>query len=240
MPDQLTIACARCGTSIKLYPSQVGRKRFCSRACQRDGRHVTLICVECGKPFDEFANYASRARFCSRECNGRFHGRKQTERATITRICAMCGIEFRTTQHHGGRLTCSTDCGNAAKGRFGHGINQQVRHPRSSGIEERVAVWLTEHGIPFERHIEFGPCVIDFRIGLTLLEVNGCYWHGCELHNTALTAKQVGRRRRDSIVRTETQRAGVRLIEIWEHDIRANDWSALDPLLIHRPLPLIG
>ena len=100
-----------------------------------------------------------------------------------------------------------------------------------SGIERRVAEWLTEHGIQFEQQVKVHYSIIDFKIGDTLIEVNGCYWHGCAEHFPMITPMQQKRITRDKQLTTYCRKRGIPFLVIWEHDIRRNDFSALARLI---------
>lgn len=104
-----------------------------------------------------------------------------------------------------------------------------------SGVEDKVAAWLDEQGIAYERQVRLWYCVADFKVGGTYVEVNGCYWHGCEAHCSTLNKYQRKRRARDAGLRTYCLKHGmIPLLVIWEHDVRARDFSSLSPL---SPIP---
>jgi G:T-mismatch repair DNA endonuclease (very short patch repair protein) len=320
--------CERCGAQIRLAPSQVGRRRFCSRECQYEGhRAVTLACEHCGKSYQKPAAYQERSRFCSRRCLGLHFGEKQTATALIERACLSCGQPFQTTQHHGGKKTCSPECRKArystapterdskkvvmtcetcgsqkqvfpcrvrrfcsiscsAKANIGtvrsvvtlpcgwcgkavtkrksrltyssqlfcnrtcykdwdrqHKNSPEMRERlaerirnggfgKSSGVEDTVAAWMDERGIEYERQHTLRPFyTLDFRVGSVMVEVHGCYWHGCPEHNDELSIHQRKRQGRDAALSTFCANRSIPLLVIWEHDIRQGDFSALTPLL---------
>lgn len=109
-----TAQCVTCGKTIRVSPSQEGRRRYCSKACMPQSKMVTLVCEFCGKTYEKRDCYAERSRYCSRVCHGRAAGRRQTEAATVFRLCPVCGKTYQTTQHHGGSKTCG-DPGCVAK-----------------------------------------------------------------------------------------------------------------------------
>ncbi len=78
-------------------------------------RRVTKACEECGKTYELPLSRAKRNRFCSRYCQGVYSGHQKTIAATETRICPACGKEYQTTNHHGGKKTCSPECANKRK-----------------------------------------------------------------------------------------------------------------------------
>ena len=101
-----------------------------------------------------------------------------------------------------------------------------------SGTEHVVANWLTKCGIPFEAQVKLGRHrVADFKVGDTYIEVHGCYWHGCPLHFPVPTPQQKRRIARDASLSTYCRKRGIRLLVIWEHDVRDRNFMALAPLL---------
>lgn len=77
--------------------------------------NVQKVCEECGKIYKVFPSQVERSRFCSQLCQGIFTGRQRTIASTETRTCPACGKEYQTTNHHGGKKTCSQECANKRK-----------------------------------------------------------------------------------------------------------------------------
>ncbi len=106
--------CQKCGKLYDAPPTK--NKKFCSTECA--GNHsekIAKTCEECGKTYEVPPSKAGRSRFCSRHCHGVYSGHQQTMAATETRICPACGKEYQTTNHHGGKKTCSPECANKRK-----------------------------------------------------------------------------------------------------------------------------
>lgn len=98
-------------------------------------------------------------------------------------------------------------------------------------MEGIVAEHLTSMGVPFEQQVRVGVIyLVDFRVGDTYIEVNGCYWHGCAQHFPELTDQQRRRIKRDEHLSRYLAKRNRPLIVIWEHDIKHGDFSALDHL----------
>lgn len=107
--------CQRCGKSYEAPPTK--NQKYCSVQCAGNHRQrVSKTCAECGTAYTVPPSKVNRSRFCSRSCQGIFTGRRQTIAATETRICPVCDNEYQTTNHHGGRKTCSAECSNKWKG----------------------------------------------------------------------------------------------------------------------------
>jgi DNA mismatch endonuclease (patch repair protein) len=69
--------------------------------------------------------------------------------------------------------------------------------------------------------------------------VNGCFWHRCPIHGTTLprTHTAFWRRKfarnveRDKLNREELQSMGWEVIEIWEHEVKANPRACAERVL---------
>lgn len=123
-------ACASCAMLFRIYPSQEGRKRFCSSACRfRGHERVQKACESCGAAFNVPHSDRLRARYCSKDCRVKGTARENTERAQVNRACPICGIQFITTNRHGGRKACSRLCANR--------LRAQAVEPQDSKVERR-------------------------------------------------------------------------------------------------------
>lgn len=89
-------------------------------------------------------------------------------------------------------------------------------------IEQLVAGFLTELGLSYvqQKHV-VGVGYVDFYLQEynMIIEADGCYWHGCQLHYpTANLAKQ----QRDVRKHQTLTASGYLFLRLWEHDIRTN------------------
>lgn len=237
-PRQQFQACARCNKPFRVYPSEQGRARYCSRDCRyADRRPATLTCEQCGKAFTKNAAAAkqARTRFCSRRCVGLAGGVQQTAKAMVTRICPVCQSTYQTTQHHGGKLTCSKEC--AAEKRRRALASNAGAAASTSKLEDQVSRWLGARAISHTRQVRVSRFyVVDFQIGDLLIEVNGCYWHGCPEHFPQPTARQRARQARDRRLAGYCANRGIMLIVLWEHKLRLGDFSLLEAALRARAI----
>jgi DNA mismatch endonuclease (patch repair protein) len=71
----------------------------------------------------------------------------------------------------------------------------------------------------------------------TVIFVDGCFWHGCPIHATQprqnaafWRRKLAGNQARDALVTRTLQRAGWRVLRIWEHELGRK----LQARLLHR------
>jgi very-short-patch-repair endonuclease len=80
---------------------------------------------------------------------------------------------------------------------------------------------LDEHGVRYLRQKEIGHYHVDFYLPQTnsVVEVQGCYWHGCLQcgHDDAFHRT---RRRQDASRHTYLRRKGYQVELLWEHDFR--------------------
>lgn len=97
----IEIPCQTCGKLIIVLPSQVGRKKFCSRECSIESkkRPIRLTCRQCGKEFTKSASQADTV-YCSPECYaaGRAHVSSDG-----MRTCTQCGQNYPATTEYFGR-----------------------------------------------------------------------------------------------------------------------------------------
>lgn len=103
---------------------------------------------------------------------------------------------------------------------------------KPSSIEIAVADCLDNLGIAYERQKIIGPITVDFYLPdiHTVLEVQGCYWHGCEPcgYRDLAPANQ---RRRDQQRYHALRKEGYHVRQVWEHDILLNvDTAVKDSL----------
>lgn len=331
MTEDITKPCENCGKVMTLFPSQVGRKRFCSKKCQGYGRRIYFECLNCHKEFGVLPSRAnnSKPQFCSKKCQAEHHNFNATE----TRTCGVCGSDFESfiekSKEH---LYCSNECANEAR-RIGssfdrggkitvecevcgkpmtvwkyrrgtgkekkycsgkcrriaissqdrirtsvevpcdycgkpvwktqskleyhnhHFCNSDCYHawdsrykktPKMiaelarrisnfggpSGLEFKVAQWLDHHKVEYRQQAALKTYIVDFLIGDIYLEVNGCYWHGCQNCFSELNNIQKRRAHIDKSKRTYCKNRGLILIEVWEHEIEHDIDRAMQPLLI--------
>lgn len=87
-----------------------------------------------------------------------------------------------------------------------------------SSLEIRVKSLLDKIGIQYEQQKEIGIYAADFYLPdyNLILEVYGCYWHGCEMCGKAYPKKNRYDRRRENYIRA----CGYDLLVIWEHDLK--------------------
>ncbi len=61
----------------------------------------------------------------------------------------------------------------------------------------------------------------------TIIECDGCYWHGCKICSNEINDYQKDWINRDKLRTKELQKKGYRVIRLWEHDIRKMELNDL-------------
>lgn len=79
---RVPLTCEACGVTFECRPCEVGRKRFCSKACmyQAMRNQETVACVWCGQPVTAPRSRIARKRigvFCSLGCKGEWTSQYQ-------------------------------------------------------------------------------------------------------------------------------------------------------------------
>lgn len=100
---------------------------------------------------------------------------------------------------------------------------------KDTSIEIQVQNILNKNKIPFEKHIiipnllsgnrKYHKFDIVLRNHKILIEVNGCYWHGCHICYKKPNNLQLKKINRDKKMREDILKSDWMLIEIWEHDL---------------------
>lgn len=238
--------CKQCGKSFTVG-SDKRRSVTCSPECAHSAQgvrdaamsiKVACVCERCGKSFMAFPS--RKGRYCSRPCSRADAGNRNTGmiRTSKSVPCGYCGKMVKQYKSRATRF-CGADCYHAWDSLYKQTPEMKRRlalrmiamGSKPSGIEQRVAEWLTTHGIQFEQQVKVHYSLIDFKVGDTLIEVNGCYWHACAEHFPMITPMQQKRITRDKTIATYCRKRGIPLLVIWEHDIKRGDFSALANLI---------
>ena len=99
-------------------------------------------------------------------------------------------------------------------------IRKANRRRPPSSLEKKVQDWLTEDGIYFKREFPVGQCHVDiFLPPETLVELNGCHWHGCTKCNEKLSHAQLTAREKDARRYAFLESEGFKLVVIWECEV---------------------
>jgi G:T-mismatch repair DNA endonuclease (very short patch repair protein) len=97
------------------------------------------------------------------------------------------------------------------------------RKRKASSLEKIVYKILQEEEIPFTREKTVGVCHADiFLAPKTLIELNGCYYHGCTQCFPELSKAQKGFVAKDARRYYFFKKLGFDLHVIWEHEVKDN------------------
>lgn len=103
-------------------------------------------------------------------------------------------------------------------------------------IERCVKLWLEQHGTQPQAQFCISVGTVrryyDFRVGQTLIEVQGDYWHcNPRVYATPITDVQVRNQKRDKIKKTAALNRDFSLIYVWESDLYKYPTRVLTALL---------
>lgn len=240
------INCSICGKSF-LGSKQ---RRTCSDECADRGRAgisrpsgiIIRQCDACGSKYH--TRKCRQAKYCSKYCRTKDVARRATGKTRTSQVlpCDYCGQpvkKYRCRIANTGRVFCNNDCYHAWDSEYKQTpemlerLAQSLANSlgKSSKIEQIVAQWLDSHGILYRPQVSIGPYIFDFEAGDVLVEVHGCYWHGCLEHRPPINKIQHRRVARDKSMQTYCSMREIPLLIIWEHDIRAGNFEALSSLL---------
>lgn len=97
------------------------------------------------------------------------------------------------------------------------------RHREPSELEKKVYQILDDLQIPYEREKPISRIHVDIFIEPKYaIELNGCYWHGCESCNRELDPKQQQKHIEDGRRYNFLRKQGYDVIVIWEHEVEEN------------------
>ncbi len=92
-----------------------------------------------------------------------------------------------------------------------------VHKANPSGLERQIKGLLDALGVEYIQQYQIDAVCVDFYLPVRhlVIEVQGCYWHGCEQCHHSHPEKQKADRRREYFIR----RLGYNLYILWEHDM---------------------
>lgn len=100
-------------------------------------------------------------------------------------------------------------------------IRRVNRYRKATGFEKKVYGILDELDIPFVKEKTVGRCHADISIGKhTLIECQGCYFHGCKKCFPKPSDRQKEAISKDARRFWFFDSLGFKLIEIWECDLK--------------------
>jgi DNA mismatch endonuclease (patch repair protein) len=103
---------------------------------------------------------------------------------------------------------------------------------KDTSIEVEVQKYLSNHNIIYEKHSiikgllphpyhnhQFDIMIKERKL---VIEINGCYWHGCTFHHPTPNEKQKKWMERDRIINSCISKSEWQIIWLWEHDINSD------------------
>ena len=114
-----------------------------------------------------------------------------------------------------------------------HMIRKARAKAKPSSLEKTVEGWLVEAGVVFKKQYAIGRCHCDFYFPKTntVLEVQGCFWHGHACDERPLTKDQMKRRRRDGRRFRFFREKGFTIAQLWGCEINSGDDTAQQKVL---------
>ena len=105
---------------------------------------------------------------------------------------------------------------------------KQIFPVNDSSIEIKIQQLLKILGIEFYTHSWVNEISNKYRCDIlipsskTIIECDGCYWHGCLIckHNKELNESQLKQIQKDKERTIELKEKGFRVIRLWEHEIK--------------------
>ena len=99
-------------------------------------------------------------------------------------------------------------------------IRKANRKRKSSSLEKTVHAWLQEDGIAYRKEATIGRCHVDLLFApRTVVELNGCYWHGCMVCNHPLSDAQKIAQIKDARRYAFLRNRGYDVVIIWECEV---------------------
>lgn len=117
MAGSIIRQCEWCGSEIRLYPSDLYKKRFCSRRCRalnqasKLRKRIPVKCDSCGVLLERQPAKVMEHNFCNVKCMGQYYSKKGTKEFK----CDYCGHVFLKNPYKVKRQNhkfCSDNCRN--------------------------------------------------------------------------------------------------------------------------------
>lgn len=246
LPERL---CAVCGTALQPRPgewrSQFQKRKTCGDECARQATSRGLRagmtakrCAVCGERFERRADEQASDYLARKTCS--YACRNQSIAATkfiaaAPRACMVCGgmMRRRLDEQHADflrRKTCSKGC--QAIAQTSTMVERFAREARTTNIERATYAALRAMGMRYEAQHQIGRYRVDAYLPdlATIVECHGDYWHASPRRYPApalLNDKQRRMRERDAKRIASLERAGYRVVVLWESEIKERGAEAL-------------
>jgi G:T-mismatch repair DNA endonuclease (very short patch repair protein) len=105
-------------------------------------------------------------------------------------------------------------------------IRKANRKRPASGLEKAIHSILKEEKIPFTKEKTIGRCHADIFIEpRTVVELAGCYWHGCSCQKKPFSEMQLKAQASDARRFAFFKKLGFSVYVIWEHELEKDPES---------------
>ncbi len=197
------------------------KKKEIERSWKKTGKNIP--CNKCGKlvyknkyVLDKYKN-----NYCSKVCASKVKSKKQIE--AIRNLGRIFGKNKLSERHK--RILSKLRKKDFREGKF-------VFPLKDSSIEIKIQNFLKLLHIEFFTHqyihINHGyQCDIYIPSIKTIIEADGCYWHGCPICKLKAHKDLEKRKILDNTRTKELQEKGYRVIRLWEHEIKKMNINSL-------------
>ena len=219
--------CAHCGRPVpkRGKPYENRARRYCSIACRqfansrKRDRAKGVTCPKCG---DHAYRKHPLCRACAKQATPAESARygppqrvRVWSKSEEARLAAL--LQDKTPQEASAALGKTVQQVKDKASKLGIRLNAPGGRP--SALEDALASALDRSEIPYRRQVRLGGFyVVDFLLGSQVVEVNGCYWHGCVCRNGNVHRDARRRRSRDKRLDTYCRNRDIQLTVLWEHD----------------------
>lgn len=187
----------------------------------RNGKDVK--CEECGK--DHYRPMWDLKRnkkyFCSRKCADLYHSKSMTKYEHPIKKCDFCEQDFKTSRNR--KKYCSVKCASSAnlKTINGKGPKQLKTKPElefKKLLEENSINFVFQKDVQWKRGWKkwYDFYIPEYNM---LIEIDGVYWHGKNVHTKDLNKQQWNTRKNDRLKNYLAKIKGYKLLRIWSDEI---------------------
>lgn len=147
------------------------------------------------------------------------HAWKGDNKVVYFHTCKNCNKQFGSKSKNS--ECCSLSCSAKLK------RMNRVFPKEDTLIEVKIQNFLTQLHIEYFAHKYISEithayqCDIFIPSTKTIIETDGCYWHGCSICNKNLSKNQTLQIDKDNLRNKELQEKGFRIIRLWEHEINS-------------------
>ena len=116
------------------------------------------------------------------------------------------------------------------------GLYRKNFKPNTSKLQKKISQLLIKAGIPHQTQYQIGRYYFDIRIGKTLLQVNGDFWHcNPKMYKSTQIVKFPGQKRilamnvwkKDLKKRLEANKKGFKVVYLWQNQINNSTQAIL-------------